>query len=245
MNIAPVLTALGLSEKEAAVYLATLELSMAPVSIIARKAKLNRTTTYEILAQLLQRGLAECFPQKSMKVYSVVSPRELHRKYTDHIHELGAVLPEMMAICNTIYKKPRITYYEGKEELRRLYLDVLKAPGEALNYFLPEKPFQYFGEEWVYREHIAERVRRGIHLRVIMPQSAYVKRYVERGTKELRETRVIQEKDLFFTNETYIYGDRMSTFSFDEDFAVLVESTDIARTQRVLFELAWKSALVK
>jgi hypothetical protein len=78
-----------------------------------------------------------------------------------------------------------------------------------------------------------------------MPQSAYMKRYRERSEQELREIRVIQDRNLFFTNETYIYGNKMSTFSFNEDFAVLIESADIARTQRVLFELAWKSALVK
>ena len=180
MEIPQILSSLGLSRKEVAVYLGALELSIAPARSIARKAKLNRTTTYEILSKLLEKGLAECFVQKKMKVYSVVSPRTLHETYLAHVHELGTKVPEMMATYNAIEKKPKITYYEGKQELQRLYLDVLTSKETILNYFLPDKPFEYFGEEWVYAHHIQERVRRGIHLRAIMPQSSFAKRYASR-----------------------------------------------------------------
>ena len=48
---------LGLSEKEAAVYLASLELGPAPVQDISHKAKVNRATTYVMIESLMGRGL--------------------------------------------------------------------------------------------------------------------------------------------------------------------------------------------
>lgn len=245
MDTVRILSSLGFDDKEAAVYIAMLELGMAPASMIARKARLKRPTTYEVLGKLCGRGLAECFLRKKLRTYAAISPVALREKYAGHLQELTEAVPQLMAVYNALRSKPRITFYEGKEELRRLYLDVLNTEGEALNYFLPAKPFEYFGEDWVYKHHIAERVRRGIRLRVIMPQSAFAKRYVERKEKELRETRVIQGAALSFTNETFLYGDKMSTFSFDEDFALLIESPDVVRTQKTLFELAWRSELVQ
>ena len=59
MNIAIILRQLGFSSKEATVYLAALELSMAPVSVIARKARLERSTTFEVLKKLSEKGVAQ------------------------------------------------------------------------------------------------------------------------------------------------------------------------------------------
>ena len=52
MDIRITLTQLGLSEKEADVYLAALELGMAPASVIAKKSRIKRTTVHEILKRL-------------------------------------------------------------------------------------------------------------------------------------------------------------------------------------------------
>ncbi|MDP2917995.1 MAG: helix-turn-helix domain-containing protein, partial [bacterium] len=51
------LTNLGLSDKEAACYLALLELGPSTVSEIAGLAKINRTTGYDILESLANYGL--------------------------------------------------------------------------------------------------------------------------------------------------------------------------------------------
>ena len=48
---------LGLSEKEARVYLALFELGPSVVSGLAKKAGINRSTTYVILETLAKRGL--------------------------------------------------------------------------------------------------------------------------------------------------------------------------------------------
>jgi len=240
-----ILLHLGLSEKESTVYLAALELGMAPVSIVARKARLKRPTTYLILKDLAKKGMAECFLKNGIRYYSVQSPMALYQRYQGHMEEFKRALPEMMAVENQLTLKLKITFYEGKEEVRRLYLDVLTSKSEILNYFLPDKAYEYFGEEWVNTEHIAERVKRGIRLRAIMPDSPWSKRYVPRGTKELREVRIIPDPKLAFTNETYIYDHKISIFSFDGDFALLIESADVAQSQKTLFELAWGNTILQ
>ena len=245
MDPRTILHHLGLSEKEIAVYLGLLELGMAPVSIIARKAKLKRPTTYLILKELTGKGMAECFLRNRIRTYSVLSPAALYERFQGHMEEFKRALPQMMAVENQLVKKPRITFYEGKEEVRRLYLDVLTSKGDVLNYFLPDKAYEYFGEDWVNTEHIAVRVKRGIRIRAIMPDSQWARQYAPRNTKELRTVKLITDPSLTFTNETFIYDHKISIFSFEEDFALLIESTETAQAQRTMFELAWGSGLLK
>ena len=69
---------LGLSQKEASVYIATLELGEAsPVSTIAKKAEVNRTTTYDILETLVQKGIVITSTHKKYKFYRAQPPEKL------------------------------------------------------------------------------------------------------------------------------------------------------------------------
>jgi sugar-specific transcriptional regulator TrmB len=245
MDIRLTLTQLGLSEKEAEVYMATLELGMSPASVIARKSRLKRTTVHEILRRLSERGLAEYFVRKQTRYFSVLPPRSLLDKYEAHVADLRQALPKLLAVENRIVGKPKVSFYEGKGDLRRLYLDPLSQTKEVLNYFDPEKLFQYFGESWVQKSAIDERVRRNIPVRVIMPDSPLARRFLSRGPGEKRNARIVGDARAYFPNEIYIYGNRYSIFSFDDNMALVIESADVAKTQRAIFELAWSSAKLR
>ena len=52
---------LGFSEKESEVYLAMLELGPAAVQDIAKKAGVNRSTTYVMIESLKRRGLISTY----------------------------------------------------------------------------------------------------------------------------------------------------------------------------------------
>ena len=98
MNANTALMQLGLSQKEIAVYFSALELGMAPISVIARKARLKRSTVSEILQRLSEKGLAEFFVRKKTRFYSVVPPKLLLERYKSSVDQLEASLPEMLEI---------------------------------------------------------------------------------------------------------------------------------------------------
>ncbi|PIR49027.1 hypothetical protein COU80_01290 [Candidatus Peregrinibacteria bacterium CG10_big_fil_rev_8_21_14_0_10_55_24] len=245
IDISGILTQLGYSTRESRAYLAALELGIAPVSVIAKRASLKRPTTLEILKKLSQKGIAEFYMRKNTRFYSVLPPKQLLDKYQRVIDQLEEAVPKMMAISYSIAQKPHISFYEGKEDLKRLYLGVLESKTEVLNYFLPEKVFEYFTEEWVQKYFLAERLRRKVAVRGISPDSEFMRDFLKRTPKIIRENKIINGKALHFTNEIYLYDDKkMVIFSFDEDFALLIESRDVVNTQKVIFELAWQSALL-
>ena len=245
MDISVTLHQLGLTDKEALVYLATLEIGMAPISVIAKKSKLRRSTAYEILKKLSEKGIAEFFVRKSTRYYSVIPPKLLVEKFRSSLIQLEKALPEMLAISNQIVHKPRITFYEGKEDIARLYLDVLTAKGEIRNYFLPEAMFRYFSREWLQTEIIEKLVELKKQVRVIMPDSTISRTFLKERHSDLRQQRLIAQTKMQFKNEMAVYDNKVVSFSFEEDFAFLIESRDVAELQSVIFDLAWESALLK
>ena len=59
----------GLSEKEASVYIALLELEVAVVQEIASAAGINRSSTYVVLEALQKRGLVNTNAGRGIKKY--------------------------------------------------------------------------------------------------------------------------------------------------------------------------------
>jgi hypothetical protein len=239
MKIETILQHNGFSAKEAAVYLATLELGMAPISVVARKSGLKRSTASEILQRLSEKGIAEFFVRKKTRYYSVLSPKSLLQRQKDSVGQLETVIPELAAIHNEVVHKPRITFYEGKGDLQRLYLDCLLSKGEICNYFQPDATVEYFGMEWLQSHMMRKLVDQKMDVRVIMPSTPLAARFKKARESGSRQQRITTKAP--FQNEVVIYDDKVAHFSFGDDFAFLIQSKDVADTHRAIFELAWES----
>lgn len=57
--------------------------------------------------------------------------------------------------------------------------------------------------------------------------------------KENRVTRLVPKDKFPFSNEINIFGNKVMIASFKDQIGVIIESADVARTQRAIFELAW------
>jgi sugar-specific transcriptional regulator TrmB len=78
MDIVTTLQKLGLTEKQATVYMAMLELGEAGMTKIAKKANLKRPTVYLIIDELNLLGLAGEILKGKKKFYSA-APKEIYR----------------------------------------------------------------------------------------------------------------------------------------------------------------------
>lgn len=111
---------------------------------------------------------------------------------------------------------------------------------EFRNYFMPEQTIKYFGTEWVMKNIIETENFSQIKIRTIAPQST--EDLSEINKYKNRKMRIISNPKIAFKNEVYIYDNKVATFSFDEDFAFVIESKKVADTEKAIFDLAWESA---
>ncbi len=246
-DILAVLRSVGLDEKEAQLYLCGLQLNAAPASDYAKATQLNRITAYNTLESLVQKGLFTLVRKARGKWYSPVPPDQLSLEVQKNARALERMVPELRSMQGTSERRPRVRFYEGWEGVKRVYEDTLTAKGELLNFANSAVVRRYWPA--YDNEYVAERVKRKIRLRGIAPDDETGRRVHGEDRKKYREIRLVPSREFDFTNEINIYDHKVAICSFDSGlhgnsdmFGVIIESREVAETQRQIFEMAWRYA---
>jgi len=231
---------LGLSATETATYLASLQIGPTSVQEIAKKARLSRTTTYEAIASLQERGLMSTYQHGKKKFFSAEDPERAVAHFRGKIGELQSqiesfsrIVPELQMLAGG--ERPAVRFFEGREALLALFRDLVSANSD---YFDEVSNFDDI-YEYLDSEYIRE-------LQKILNPTKIRLRLLHRG--ELR--RVPREHVEYcplkpelgnFHGDIWIYGDRIAFVSFKgKIIAIIIESKPFAQTARVLFEAAWR-----
>ena len=231
---------IGLSEKEAKVYLAAHKGGTAPASHIAKLAKINRVTTYDILEKLKEKSLVSCFTKKKIKYFSSINPETLVEEFENRTNTLRKSLPKFKSLSGEI-SHPRIRYFEGLDGIKTIYADTLTSKTEILNFSNSAE----IRKTWPNydKEYVAKRTKKKIFLKGIAPEDSAGKKVKDQDHKFHREFRLLPAKKFNFTNEINIYEDKVAIISFkDELIGMIIESSEIANSQRAIFDMCWQFA---
>lgn len=238
-----VIRSAGLDEKEAQLYLSGLQLGSAPASEYAKSTGLNRITAYNTLEGMVQKGHFAVVRKVRSKWYAPVAPEYLALEARKNVDALDRAIPELRSLRGAKYRKPNVRFFEGWEGVKHVYEDTLTAKTELLN-FANSAVVRRFWPNYD-EEYVAARVKRGIRLRGIAPDDEMGRRVHGEDKERLREIRLVPAKDFDFTNEINVYDHKVAICSFGSPkdmFAVIIESKEVAETQRQIFEMAWRYA---
>jgi len=240
------LTNLGLSEKEAAVYLAILELGPSTVSEIASLSRINRTTGYDILESLTSYGLVSHLGKGKIVKYIAEDPEKIIHFTENQIKDAKErlemareLLPELKSIHRK-KEKPMVKFYEGKEGMVQAFEDTLTSKETIVGYACGEPMFRVLPDWW--QDYIKRRVAKNIHTKGILPDTIRVKEIAKHDKEQLRESRLVPEKLFDLTIEINIYDNKVLIASWEENLAIIIESEKIAKAQKRIFDLAWRGA---
>ncbi len=246
-DIIHILQAVGLDPKQSQLYVTGLQLGTAPASDYAKTTGINRITAYNLLEEMVHRGYFTVVKKVRSKWYAPVAPEFVALEARKNAEALDRVLPELRSLQGAKYRKPRVRFFEGWEGIRHVYQDTLSASGELLNFANSAVVRQFWPK--YDAEYVEERVKHGIHLRGIAPDDATGRRVHGEDRERLREIRLVPARDFDFTNEINIYDHKVAICSFDSGlrgdkdmFGVILESKEVAETQRQIFEMAWRYA---
>jgi len=234
---------IGLTDKESRVYIACLESGTSLVSKIAKSSGLNRVTTYDILEKLKEKGFVSFLTKNQLKYFSATDPEivvsETHRK----AQNLKSILPDLKRLKGDAIH-PHIRYFEGVEGIKAIYADTLTSKSEILNY-ANSREIRNFWPDYD-NEYVKKRVKKKIYLHGIAPDDEYGKTVHKDDKKYFREIRLIDPQKFDFTNEINIYDDKVAIASFTgELIGMIIESKEIANTQKAIFKMAWEFAGIK
>ncbi len=232
------LEAFGLGGKEQKIYLAALELGSATANQIAQKADLNRSTTYDVLKALIERGVCSTVLKKKRTFFEVVPPKRLIAILEEKKQKLSAALQELEAIQEAVVVKPTVELYEGKEGIWTALESLLEERQETL----VAGPSSIFGLlSFIIPRFIRRRVQLGIRARVIQEESQATFELIKRKG-ELREVRYLEKYNP--NAAIFIAGKKVLIIRLTErePLAILIIDENVARSLKEFFEKVWKIA---
>lgn len=234
------LSDLGLNDKEAKTYVAILELGSATIKPIANRAGLKRTSLYYFIDRLVALGLIAQTEIRGRMHYQALPPSRLVDLQRERLQQVEHALPEFMSIFNLVKDKPRISYYEGSEQIKQLLWEEPRCKQELLGIWSGQDIMDLVGE----RELAAiDKARRANNIKVRVVRVRHKDepfKLFQEGPGLNRELRYAPE-DIDFATSLTIYDTGKVSFvtSKKEGFGILIESPEIYTMMKILFEGFW------
>lgn len=241
MDIKEALEILGLNDKQAAVYVALLQLGKASAYGVATKSGLKKPTTYVVLDELIKKGLVYKIPRAKKQHFVARPPEEVFSIAEERLNIAKSVLPELTALAGTRGGQVRARYFEGAKQVRGAYFETLEQEGKEIVGWISDAVFNEVGGEELYKEFQPKRIKKGILSRMIVPNTEIMQRYASDDAQTLKEVRVEPNTNYRPASEMLLYGsDYVVITSFEEMMALTIESKKVHDLLKGIFEAHWQ-----
>ena len=244
------LQALGLTDKQARVYAATLFLGAATALAISKQADLNRSTTYLILDELIAMALVSQSSDGGKTVFVTNGPEALDawlKRQAEQITERQTQLAAMATELQSVSREngadaPQVRFFKGQagvNEINDYFLRKAKAGSMLYGYENVDEVERTIPGR-VAKSPSERRLPKRLGMRLIF---SYSRDDLAMGKAVLREgIRVKHPVKANFT--VYDTGIVMSTYGRtpDDATAIAIEHPEIVAAMRDLIELIWEQS---
>jgi len=224
----------GLPGNEAKVYLELLKRGSTSANELAKKIGLDRTLTYQILNNLIEKGFVGYIIKENKKYFEVAEPENLLRPVKEKENLILDLIPKLKSIEKIKEEKQEVKVYEGKKGLKTYFEEsiaskdicIFGATGKSYDILKFEIP------------HIAKRAQK-LGMKGRMITSKEFKGHEMTHLKNLK-VRYLEVKS---PATTTIYNDKVAIHILtDKPLIIIIKNKDIADGYRNYFEILWKIA---
>ena len=238
---------LGLTDEEAKLYLAVLEINGGPVSVIARKAGVNRVSAYHTIENLLKKKLLSQYNRNGVKCFAPEPPEKLEELMMEKVHTAKSILPRLKDLATGSGFRPKIRFYEGMDGIERVFNESLSSEGEILGYTNLKQVIDVIPV--FFKDYTAKRLKKEIKSRYLSPNTVERVHAIDTFLPKDFDPNLIEillvNKDQFpFDNDILIFGNSVGIVSLnpDEHLGLIVERPTLSQTMKAVFDLAWLGA---
>lgn len=248
-TIKQTLNALGFSEYEINIYIASLRTGPRTALQLAEITDIPRLSAHAAIDSLLRRGVMSSVDRGEEKYFAAEHPKAVVSYLHRSLDEKKEILSEFE---NNLFKleaqmsdeKPTMKFFQGKDGLMAMQRDFLDSGvKEAVMFY----PFTDVAKVFTDQERSSvggERREKGIRIKVICTnEDADSGARHNAKTDELTEKKEIPFEKFPLSSDITIYGDRVMMVSLRGTLnGVIVESASIAESLRSIFKLAYEAA---
>lgn len=238
---------LGLTKKERGAYLKLLELGAQPISILAKHSSLPRSSMYVLVDRLKQSGLIEEFQRAGIKYIKCIPVEEIKNLLKLKEEALKTTqalllenLPSLKKLENRSTIVPKIKIYEGKEEVKKIYEEVLKEESFQA-YFNPDAVLKHLPK---YYLGIAESIKKNKNkAQEIVTHSQKGLEYKKLFNSTNHKIKILK-KGITFDTDTIITKEKVFMILYDDQEISGIEiwSKALSKTQSTTFQYMWDNS---
>jgi len=233
MDIYEKLQKAGLTGNEAKVYLELLKKGELSANQIAKNIGMDRTLTYTVLNNLIEKGQVNYTIRENKKFFSCSNPDNLINPLKAKEFIVFDLIKELKTIKKEEKKETEISVYEGKDAIRNMY-NLFREHKEMLAFGATGRAYDYLYESPALTK---ELVKKGLNGRIITS-----KKYKEHPMTKIKNIKV-RYVDYESEATTTLFGSYMMIhLAKDKPFIILIKNKDICDSYKKHFELLWKMA---
>lgn len=235
---------IGLSEKEATIYLHLLKMDSDSIANISKATGVNRTTVYPILNQLIKKQFVEEIVENSKSLYVARTPdriesylSELKIKIAEQTEKAKDMIPRLKGIMREGGQRPIIEYFEGKDEIAHAvekYYEGLE--DDSITYAI--SPFDKLREVFSKKERdlvYEMRIKKNIHQLIIYSDIEGKKYTSDNKTENFG----VDYAEFPINSDISVCGDNIRIYNLGEKLGTIyIKSKDVSDTLKTLFRLA-------
>lgn len=236
---------LDLNRKEIAIYLAILSGGKNTISGISARSKVKRTSIYQHLQVLLDKGLVYKSADRKRVLYVAEDPEKIvnvvetqKRRLDRQKVELEKIIPELQSMFSVAFDKPKVNFYEGRDGIKNIYKEFLETHQNVYSFFSPHHFFKLFSQE--ENDELLMRLYKNggqLHNLVERSDEAAARLKMEKY-KRFTKSKLLPV-DFKFENDLLVAGDKVALISFKNLIGVIICDQSIADLQRNMFKLIW------
>jgi sugar-specific transcriptional regulator TrmB len=231
----------GLTAKEAAAYLAVLHGGRLTLAGIAKATKINRTSLYRTVEQLLKRDYLSKEIRGKRLYYVAENPTKILRSARKKQASLEALVPLMLEVYRTVNVQPTVKTYEGADGLLKVFIDAFEVANYTKTFFSPGKFDSVLNMRKGGRVLLDLMREKGFRAQGLCADNPEGHKFMREYKGEHIEVRLMPH-GIDFPVEFMIYNQNLIIASYEHLFAVVIESPDIKQFIETLWDHFWRQA---
>ena len=229
-----ILVKIGMSEQQARIYLALLDLGESTATKISERAGIERVHSYQIINSLIQDGAVSYIVKNNVKHFRAAGPQSLLKNLKSKEDELKSILPSLLARAGNS-AETKVEVYRGREGINSIFKMILKE----------NKPYYFLGgiEESCNKFRLENTifVKRAEKLRL---KGKILARKNENFFMGRNEELRFFPGNFIITTTTWVWGDKTGIFVWQEPYyCILIESSQVAKSSIANFELVFNKSV--
>jgi sugar-specific transcriptional regulator TrmB len=200
---------------------------------IAKKSGIDRSSCYNSLRNLLQKGLASYVLIGKVKWFQATGPKRLLEYVQEQERDVKEILPALDARHKAEKIEGQVRLFKGIKGVKSIFLDIIRSKKKNL----------VFGSEGQFSGRMPEFVKQFDRMK--KENRIKTKLILRKGRNEydssISEHRYLNvHKSPAVTN---IYGDKIAIIIWtDEPEGILIENKAAAKAYKSYFDIMWKAA---